>query len=353
MHISEIDKNLRVEETVRMDDIVWRPADSAEFRIYGCCSVTPFRRLPKETADNTNDGVSLLATNTAGIRLRLRTDSPYVAIHAEWGAQCCFSHMAGTGVSGFDMYRLRGGKHEFVGTFVPPFNCPHGYENMLRTPGGMQDLIIDFPLYNDVDKLFIGVSDKALFETPAGYGRRVPVVYYGSSITQGGCASRPGNSYQAMLSRALDCDYINLGFSGSAKGEQIMARYIAGLEMSAFVFDYDHNAPDAEHLARTHEPFFLTVREAHPDTPVIIISKPDVINVDPEAERSFAVRRDIIRKTYENALSRGDKNVYFIDGASIFGDDPLRSCTVDTCHPTDLGFFRFFERLYPLLAKLI
>ncbi|MBR6426308.1 MAG: hypothetical protein IKS28_00630, partial [Clostridia bacterium] len=188
---------------------------------------------------------------------------------------------------------------------------------MLRTPGGMQDLIIDFPLYNDVDKLFIGVSDKALFETPAGYGRRVPVVYYGSSITQGGCASRPGNSYQAMLSRALDCDYINLGFSGSAKGEQIIARYIAGLEMSAFVFDYDHNAPDAEHLARTHEPFFLTVREAHPDTPVIIISKPDVINVDPEAERSFAVRRDIIRKTYENALSRGDKNVYFIDGASI------------------------------------
>ena len=163
MHISEIDKNLKVEETVRMDDIVWRDADSPDFRIYGCCSVTPYRRLPKDVAEKTNEGVAALASNTMGVRVRLRTDSPYVAIHAEWGAQCCFSHMAGTGVSGFDMYSIRDEKHEFVGTFIPSFNCPHGYENILKTPVGMQNLIIDFPLYNDVDKLFIGVSDKASY----------------------------------------------------------------------------------------------------------------------------------------------------------------------------------------------
>lgn len=353
MNISDIDKNLRVDATVKMKDIIWRPADHPEFRAYGCCSAAPYRRLPADVAESTNEGVRALAANTAGVRLRLRTDSPYVAIHAEWGAQSCLPHMPVTGVSGFDMYGIRGGKYVFIGTFTPPFSCPHGYESVLPTPGGIQDLIIDFPLYNDVDKLFIGLSCEASLEAPSGYRQPLPVVYYGSSITQGGCASRPGNSYQAMLSRALDCDFINLGFSGSARGEQSVARYISGLSMSAFVLDYDHNAPDAEHLSRTHEPFFLTVREAQPDTPVIIISKPDVYNADPAVEASFAQRRDIIRKTYENALLRGDKNVYFIDGASIFGDDPLRSCTVDTCHPTDLGFFRFFERLYPLLSGLV
>ena len=353
MKISDIDKNLRVSETVDFPDLKWITPDGGYFRTYGCCSTQPYKRIPEEVAAAANEGVLTLHGNTAGVRLRFRTDSRYVAIHAEWHTQCCFPHMPVTGVSGFDLYRIKDGVQEFVGLIIPPFSAPYGYEGFVFTPGGMQDLILEFPLYNDVDKLYVGVSDTAEFEAPAEYSHARPVVYYGSSITQGGCASRPGNSYQAMLSRALDCDYINLGFSASARGEQAIARYIGGLDMSAFVLDYDHNAPNEEHLEKTHYPFYRTVRDARPDTPIIMLSKPDVLSVDPGAAYGFDLRREIIRKTYERAVAEGDKNVYFIDGASIFGDDPLRACTVDTCHPNDLGFYRYYEKLYPVLSKLI
>ena len=113
----------------------------------------------------------------------------------------------------------------------------------------MRSFVINFPLYTDVCELYLGLEESAKVEAAPDYEIKVPVVYYGSSITQGGCASRPGTSYQAIISRRLNCDYVNLGFSGNAKGEPAIAEYIAGLEMSVFVYDYDHNAPNPEHLA--------------------------------------------------------------------------------------------------------
>ena len=247
MKISDIDQNLKVPETLDLPDIRWLDARSEEFALYGTRvdePGKPFRRLPADVAEKVNEGVAFLARNTAGLRLRFRTDSPYVAIHAEWDVQCCFSHMPVTGVSGFDLYRVRRGTDpcsgplpEYAGTFTPPFNSPVGYESVVATPGGMQEFILNFPLYNDVDRLYVGVSESAKFEAPARYRHELPVVYYGSSITQGGCASRPGNAYQSMISRALDVDFINWGFSGSARGEETIAKHIAATPMSLFVTD--------------------------------------------------------------------------------------------------------------------
>lgn len=351
MKISDIDKNLRVAESVDIPDVRWMDADSGEFRLYGAYSANPYRRLPKEIADAANEGVAWLAGDTAGIRLRLRTDSRYIAIHAEWGGQCCFSHMPVAGVCGFDLYRLNNG-WEYCGTYMPPFNSPHGYESIIYLNGEMNDFVLNFPLYNHVDKLYIGVSENAKFETPAEYGHRIPFVTYGSSITQGGCASRPGNSYQNMLTRRFDVDHINLGFSGSARGEQIVADYIAGLETSVFVLDYDHNAPSPEHLKRTHYPFYKTVRNAHPDIPIVMLSKPDCHSTAPNVMKDNAMRRDIVKQTYEKALKEGDKNVYFIDGKDIFREDAVQSSTVDGCHPNDLGFYGFFRELSPIFEKI-
>lgn len=106
------------------------------------------------------------------------------------------------------------------------------------------------------------------------YAVKKPVVYYGSSITQGACASRPGNCYESILSRRLDCDYINLGFSGSAKGEDAIVDYIIGLDMSVFVMDYDYNAPTPEHLEKTHSKMFKAIRAEHPTLPIIIMPRP-------------------------------------------------------------------------------
>ncbi len=356
MKISDIDKNLRVEETLGIDNIKWLSAGSPEFRLYGStidCGHGPFLRLSPEKSSAVSVNVDCLSRHTPGLRLRLRTDSPYIAIHAEWKEQTLFPHMPVTGVSGFDLYRDGETGQEFAGTFTPPFNCPHGYESVLPTPGGMQDLVVEFPLYNEVSKLFIGVNEGSRFEAPAEYALPLPVVFYGSSITQGGCASRPGCAYQNMLSRGLNIDILNLGFSGSALGEEAMAKIIADIPMALFVCDYDHNAHTPEHLEATHYALYKTVRERQPDIPYVILSKPDGRSTISSPVEVNMRRRDIIRATYERAKAEGDNNVYFIDGFSLFESDETFSATVDGCHPNDLGFYFFYRALKPLLEKLL
>jgi hypothetical protein len=204
----------------------------------------------------------------------------------------------------------------------------------------MREIIIHFPLYSNVCDLFIGLSrDSEILAAPL-YRVEKPVVFYGSSVTQGGCASRPGTCYQGFLSRWLDFDYINLGFSGSARGEDEMADYIASLDMSVFVCDYDYNAPSAEHLEKTHEKLFMKVRAAHPDLPIILVTRPKPHYCEGEDLNCF----EVIKKTYENALARGDKNVRFIDGRTMFEFAGTEG-TVDSVHPTDLGFLSMAKRI--------
>ena len=212
------------------------------------------------------------------------------------------------------------------------------------------DWIIDFPLYGGVENVEIGLKEGSVLLEPKPHKVPHPVLFYGSSITQGGCASRPGNAYTSMLCRTLDAEQINLGFSGSGKGEPAVAEAIASLDLAAFVLDYDHNAPDAEHLKKTHEQFFRIVRKAHPDLPILILSKCNFWGGAVDRKR-----RDIIRATYEHAVAEGDRKVRFIDGEILFGTDPVERswCTVDRCHPNDLGFFRMYQAVLPVLKEVL
>lgn len=238
-------------------------------------------------------------------------------------------HFPFTGSIGFDLYT---GK-KYINTYVPPVDIETCYESVLDLDGEEREYTVNFPLYSDVRKLYIGLQEGCSLKAAPEYSISKPVVYYGSSITQGGCASRPGNAYQSIITRELDCDHINLGFSGSARGEEEIARYIAGLEMSAFVYDYDHNAPTAEHLQQTHERMFRTIREAQPNLPILMLSKPKYY-----LPAEDVTRMEIIRQTYENAIAAGDRNVYFIPGLELILELVRETATVDNCHPNDSGF---------------
>lgn len=160
-----------------------------------------------------------------------------------------------SGSGGFDLYRETGGQQSFVGAYIPPLDGENGFDGIVytqNTTGKSVNYILNFPTYNPVTKLYIGIKAGSRTETPDKYINKKPVVFYGSSITQGGCASRPGNIYQNFLSRALNMDYLCLDFAGNAKGEKKIAGYMAKLHMCAFVSDYDHYAPDSEHLRNTH-----------------------------------------------------------------------------------------------------
>ncbi|MBR3893735.1 MAG: SGNH/GDSL hydrolase family protein [Clostridia bacterium] len=350
MDISKIDRNFALPGQIERDDVVWYDAAEAPFVIYGATQTNPYARMPKEIAEKVNAGVAQLYANTAGVRARFCTDSPFVAIRAEWDAWTKFAHMTAVGVCGFDLYAVCDATHcqRYLHTFMPSSSgSQNGFEGLMPVKGEMSDYVLNFPLYNNVDKLYIGVKEGSRFEAPMEYSNSLPAVFYGSSITQGGCASRPGNCYQNHLSRAFDIDYVNLGFSGSGRGEDTIIEYLAGLEMSAFVSDYDHNSPSPEHLEQTHEKLYRAVREKHPDVPYIMLSRPDYRGRE-EDDR----RRAVIMKTYQNAIAAGDRNVYFVDGASIFAGDASDACTVDGTHPNDLGFYRFFKALQPIFEKI-
>ena len=330
--IAQIDPNFKVNDAFGREDVLLRSCREEPFSIHGVFHDGKlFRRLPSELAESVSPSIATLSKHTAGGRVRFRTDSPFVALHLISPSLGRMPHFALTGSAGVDLYA----DGVYRKTIFPPMDKT-SYSGIAELgERKMRDIEINFPLYSYVSDIEIGLLPDAIVEAPKPYRYATPAVFYGSSITQGGCASRPGTCYQGHISRRFDLDYINLGFSGNAKGEQAIAEYIASLPVSVFFMDYDNNPPTAQHLRDTHEPFFLTVRKAHPDIPVIMMSRPKPFSMlcGHEIER-----REVIRTTYENARARGDRNVYFIDGDALTALSGTEGM-VDGCHPTDLGFF--------------
>lgn len=338
MRIEEIDKNFSASGTVP-ENTVFTSIEEKPFKIYGIKKAKDcFFRLPENTAAKVNDGTKELCFCTAGGRVRFSSNSEYIVLYVKLNKTFVMPHATFLLCGGFDIYR----DGKFFYTTKPACNpLPEAYTAYIPCyDNERHEYTVVFPCYGGVSKLLIGISPNAELFASAPYKAENPVIYYGSSITQGGCASRPGLTYQELISRRLDVNYYNLGFSGSAHGEEAMAHYINGYikshGASLFCYDYDHNAPNAEHLKNTHERFFKIIRNENPALPVIFITRPDWWASDsPE-------RRDIIEQTYKNAVASGDKNVYFVDGKT-FGTDP--DSTVDGCHPNDIGFY--------LMAKTI
>ena len=346
-NFSDLDTNFKVETKIKEEGICFHDVREEPFKIYGVFYDNGrFRRIPTEVAKTVNETVLALHSHSAGGRVRFKTDSPYIAIHAKMGSIVKMEHIPLTGSGGFDMY-MGHGPERYIKTFVPPYDMTDGYESIFRCgSSAMREVTINLPTYSSVLELYIGLKEGAQILPPRPYAIEKPIVYYGSSITQGGCASRPGNTYQSVITRRLDADHINLGFSGSARGETTMAEYIAGLEMSAFVYDYDHNAPTLEHLQKTHEPMFKIIRQAHPDIPIVLMTRPEykLSEEDP--------RLQTIKKTYENALAAGDKNVYFLDGTALMEMAGFDG-TVDGVHANDLGFASMAKAVGDVLEKAL
>lgn len=345
MQIADIDKNFKVQTKIQKDDIVWINADDGIVDLYGVFKEGgKYRRMPEAIAKDVSRGVYHLHANTAGGRVRFVTDSSYVAIHAQMDGVGKMSHFAFTGSIGFDLYA----DNEYTETFVPSLNVTDGYESVKELgEKKSREICINFPLYSNVKELYIGVSRDAVITKAQPYRNEKPIVYYGSSITQGGCASRPGMSYQSIVSRELNCDFINLGFSGSARAEDEMIRYLAGLDMCAFVLDYDHNAPSDEHLKNTHKKIFSAVREKHADLPIIIMHRPQ--NKIPDR---LYPRCRIINDTFEEAVRAGDQNVYLLDHKTLTAVCKNEG-TVDGVHPTDFGFFSIARAVSDVLREAV
>ena len=298
--------------------------------------------MPLAVAQSVSGGVAGLCGNASGGRVAFETDSPFVVIVAEMKNVGKMPHFTTLGSCGFDLYA----DGRFYQSFVPDYGISDGYAGTIQfLRKHTRRLLMHFPLYSEVVALHIGLAPDSMIGAYHPYEAKLPIVYYGSSITQGGCASRPGNAYPALIAQMNQIDFVNLGFSGNARGETAMASYIAGLPMSAFVLDYDHNAPDTEHLRATHAAFYATIRQAQPHIPVVIVTRPDFDGSD-----DTVPRRSIIYETYRQAFLNGDP-VQFVDGGSMWDDLSRGAATVDGCHPNDLGFYLMAHSIGSALEK--
>ncbi len=333
------------EEDVEFFDVRQEP-----FSIHGLWDPSVnFRRLPDDVAKNSSGDVFSKAIMCSGGRIRFATDSPYIAIRIKHKEFLGTSHISRLNCVGADIYVDEDGTDMYYASFYPPVDSLEITEGCKNFPDSkMREITLFMPVITEVYEFEVGLKKGSTLKKHRDYSIKKPVVYYGSSITNGVASSRPGNMYQGFISRALDCDFVNLGFAGSARGESATAEYIADLDMSAFVLDYDHNAATPKELLDTHEKFFKIVREKNPDLPIVLVTRPDC-----DLKDDCQARRDVILKTYLNARENGDKNVYYIDGYSFFPSDCRKDCTVDGCHPNDLGFYFMAQKIGGVLKEVI
>lgn len=357
MDIAVIDKNF-AKSKIKETDIVWTNANEFPFQLRGVFYDKEegcYRRMPKSESSKINWGIDWMARATVGGRVRFITDSPYVAIKAVASKISYSANGTLIGRGGISVYKngiFCGHVSPYPEDIEASVNDKMCFDGIVYTQENeLWNAEIYLPLYNDVlYDLYIGVKSNSSIVSPKPYlYDDKPIVFYGSSITQGGCASRPGNDYTALVSRWLQSDYLNLGFSGGAKGESAMADYLASLNASVFVIDYDANAPSAEWLQNTHYPIYEKIRKNSPDTPIVFMTYPAIRH-----RKALRVpTREVIYNNYLKAKENGDVNVFFIDGERLFGEEDWDCCTGDSCHPNDLGFYRMAKAILPVLRQCL
>ena len=301
-------------------------------------------RLPQEVREQ-EPNLQFLGRRIAGARLRFKTNAKKFSIKINFEKISVDIGMAIYAAQSAAV--MINGRYAGLALPVKQYNVPEAYGEFQKDDS-LEQVTVFLPRNEVITDIVLEFPDDAEVLPADPYTYSKPLLYYGSSITEGAHVSRVTNAYNALLSAWLDTDYYNLGFSGSAKGEEPLAHYISSLDISAFIMDYDHNAPDAEHLQKTHKPFFDIVRKAKPQLPILLMTRPD-FDYDTECPK----RREIIRNTYNQAKAEGDNNVYFIDGETFFGNEDRHYCTSDLIHPNDLGMYRMAKTIYPVLKEIL
>lgn len=315
------------------------------------------RRLPAKPVDKLPEAVENLADQVPGAQIRFRSTTRLVAVQVKLRGVASNAAIPATAQCGFDLYVGPAGDQRFMS--VTKYDHTRSeYENLLferlRLPARLLDFALNFPLGMAIEEIRVGLESGARVEPPAPFAVEGPVVIYGTSITHGACASRPGMAYPSILGRRLNVDVVNLGFGGSGKGEPEVARTLAGIPRPAcLVLDYEANTSGLEQLQQTLPAFIAILRAAHPTVPILVATKIPFASEnfnDTQAERLR--NRDYQKSVVEDLRQRGDRHLHFLDVGALLGPD-FAEGTVDGIHPTTLGFKLMADVFEPCLRELL
>lgn len=337
-------------------DVVWTDAKTLPIEGKAFKDTKSFYdRLPARAEDKVRGPVWNLSRNSAGMAVRFVTDA--TAIHARWSLtspKLEMVHMPATGVSGVDLYvKSPEGQWRWLAVGRPSAQT-NTQPLIAGLPPGNREYLLYFPLYNGVTSLEIGVAKESKLAAAPPYppGQDKPLVFYGTSITHGACASRPGMVHTAMLGRWLGRPVVNLGFSGNGRMEAEVGNFLTEIDAGVYILDCLPNMTAAD-ISKNAEPLVHQLRKARPNVPILLVEDRSYANshlIASTKDRN-ATSRKAYKEAYENLKKAGVSQLYYLPGDDLIGDDT--DGTVDNSHPNDLGFYRQAQVMKKALAPIL
>ena len=339
-------------------DVVWRNMAEEPFRLSGLPYHTAgkaLRRLPELAEGAIPEAVDMLAWHTSGATLGFKTDSDQICLRVKLGCSKVMDHMTAIGSGGFDLYMGPPERRIFCASTRFPANAAEYSVILIKgiPAEGVREYLLEFPLYSNVESLEVGLAPGAKLEAPTPWRSGKRVVIYGTSITQGGCASRPGMCMANMLARRWNMEVVNLGFSGSGKGEPEVMELVASVpDPALFVLDYVVNA-GLEGFKKTLPGAIDVIRRRHPEVPIALLTPMHLCRELwlPQRAADFREVCELMRDEAARRRASGDANVHFVNGTVESPD--WFEYMVDGVHLTDLGFYKQAELVAPQLEKLL
>ena len=322
---------------------------------------SPYDRLPISYKEKVREPVWDLSKASAGITVRFHSNS--TSINLKWTVlnDLDMPHMASTGIKGIDLYTKYNNKWRYVttaGALVGlktyqnksiPADSINEYELIKNMSPDFREYKLFLPLYDGVTKLEIGIDNNALINK-ASPNPVKPIVFYGTSITQGGCASRPGMAHTNIISRKLDVDCINYGFSGNGRMEMPIVELISDIDASFYVIECLQNM-DSEQVRERVRPLVDMIRTKHPLTPIVLVENMMYTTafLDQTIETTLIQENEALKNEFDKIIKRGTPNIFYIKDNKDFLSD--NEGTVDGVHLTDLGFLRYADYLIENFKK--